>query len=174
MIKKFILLAIIFVAGLMVFQLFIRSKGTDIGQAAPTFEATLKNGNDFNLDDLKGKYVLIDFWGSWCGPCRKEFPFLRELYTKYNSASFSDADGFEIVSIALEKSVDRTSSIIEKEQLDWPYHIVDVSRFVLMSSYAQLYGVKEIPTKVLINPKGLIMGTNLSFREMDRILSERL
>lgn len=174
MIRKIILAGLVVVLGFLAYNFFLRASGTEIGQKAPLIEGTLANGDAFSLEELRGQYVLIDFWGSWCAPCIKEFPELRSLYDQFNGVTFTDAEGFEIVSIALEKSKDRTGSIIERENLSWPYHIIDVSRIVLLSRYAQLYGVTEVPTKVLINPSGEVMGTNLSFDEMRRILRNRI
>ena len=174
MFKKIIAALILLVLGLFFYTFFINSPAKMVGNPAPGFEATLISGEDFSLSDLQGKYVLIDFWGSWCAPCRKEMPALKTLYNKFNNQNFKDASGFEIVSIALERSDKQTRKVIEQEQLNWPYHIIDVSRIVLMSSYAQKYGVSELPTKILINPKGEIMGTNLGFKEMDRLLGDRI
>ena len=164
---------IVLVTVLFVYNYFFKTPSFSSGEKAPEFEATLIDGSAFKLSELQGKYVLLDFWGSWCAPCRKDNPKLKSMYAQYANKNFQDAQGFEIVSIALEKSDKLTRRIIEKEGLDWKYHIIDISRIVLMSDYAQLYSVKEVPTKFFINPKGEIMGTNQSFEEMQRILDER-
>ena len=117
---------------------------------------------------------LLIFGDPGAGPCIKEFPKLRALHEAFHQKSFQDAEGFEIVSIALEKSDKNTRNIIERQGLNWKHHIVDVSRVVLLSPLAQKFGVSELPTKFLVNPKGEFMGTNLSFEEMERILSDRL
>ena len=164
---------IVLVILLFVYNFFLKKPNFSSGEKAPDFDATLIDGEAFKLSDLEGKYVLLDFWGSWCAPCRKDNPKLKSIYKDYANKSFEDADGFEIVSIALEKSDKLTRRIIEKEGLNWKYHVIDVSKIVLMSDYAQLYSVKEVPTKFFINPKGEIMGTNQSFEEMRRILESR-
>ena len=174
MIKKAVVALILIVAALFVYNFYIKPPGSSIGEKAPQFSGTLINGEPFSLSDLRGQYVLIDFWGSWCAPCRKDFPHLRNMYSKFKDQAFQDASGFEIVSIALEKSDKQTRKIIEREELNWPYHIIDVRRAVLMSPYALKYGVSEVPTKILINPDGEIMGFNLSFEEMARILTNRI
>jgi thiol-disulfide isomerase/thioredoxin len=158
----------------LAYRFFLMPPSFDAGEKAPAIESTLINGEPFSLDDLKGQYVLVDFWGSWCGPCRKEIPDLKKLYADYHGRAYKNADDFQIVSIALEKSDKYTRQLIEKEQLNWPYHIIEVSQIVLMSSLARTYEVKELPTKFLINPDGQLMGTDLSFDEMERILNERL
>lgn len=144
------------------------------GAKAPDFTAGLITGEEFSLSDLRGDYVLLDFWGSWCGPCIKEIPELIRLYDDYHDKEYKDAGNFHIVSVALEKSDKQTKRIIESRGLDWDHHIIEVSRVVLMSSIGQLYDVKEVPTKFLINPNGEIMGTNLKIEEMRRLLNERL
>ena len=142
------------------------------GEKAPQFSAMLMDGSSFELKDLEGKYVLIDFWGSWCGPCRQENPDIVQLYQEFNSAEFEDADGFEVVSIAVETNERRWKSAIEKDNLDWKYHIAQLERF--KSPIVSQYGVKEIPTKYLLNQKGEIIGVNLSAGEIAEMLRRRL
>ena len=142
------------------------------GEKAPQFSATLIDGSDFRLSDLEVKYVLVDFWGSWCGPCRRENPGIKNLYNRYNQASFEKAKGFEVLSIGVETNEKRWKRAIEKDGLDWKYHIAQMDRF--KSPIVAQYGVKEIPTKYLLNEKGEIIGVNLSVEEMDRMLSRRL
>lgn len=172
--RKLISGMILLVAAFFAYDFFLKPPNFKGGALAPDFSSTLLSGEEFSLSDLKGNYVLLDFWGSWCGPCHKEIPNLKSLYSSFHDKSFEEAENFEIVSIALEKSDALTKKIIESKGLNWNYHIIEVSKLVMMSSLAQKYDVKELPTKFLINPKGEIMGTNLSFEEMNRILSERL
>jgi thiol-disulfide isomerase/thioredoxin len=141
------------------------------GQKAPQFKAELLNGDSFNLSDLEGKYVLIDFWGSWCGPCRRENPQLVDLYNKHNNSIFTDASGFEVVSIGVENREASWKTAIQKDGLEWPYHIAQTERF--KSPIVSQYGVKEIPTKYFLNEKGEIIGVNLDIAEIDRMLERR-
>ncbi len=145
------------------------------GQEAPNFSTTLMDGRSFSLKDTRGKYVLLDFWGTWCGPCRAEFPHLIALNNKYKNAKIPGADGFEIVSIALERegSEERTKRNIDKLGLDWDYHIFDpITNFKLFNAdiATGLYGVRELPTKYLIAPDGGIVGVNISFEEIHKVL----
>lgn len=142
------------------------------GESVPEFEAQLMNGESFKLSDLKGKYILLSFWGSWCGPCRKENPALVGLYKKYHGKKFKSASNFEIVSIAIETNEKSWKNAIEKDGLIWPYHIVQMNRF--KSPIASKYGVKEIPTKYLLNEKSEIIAVNLSIAEISKMLDNRL
>lgn len=142
------------------------------GEKAPQFSATLMDGTSFKLEELEGKFVLVDFWGSWCGPCRKENPGIVDLYNTYNQASFDNAKGFEVLSIGVESNDKRWKKAIDKDGLKWRYHIAQMERF--KSPIVAQYGVKEIPTKYLLNQKGEIIGVNLSVNEIDRMLSKRL
>jgi thiol-disulfide isomerase/thioredoxin len=161
-------LAIIGFIGYKVYQM---PKFSD-GEIAPSFQTELLDGKSFALADLKGSYVLLDFWGSWCGPCRMESPDLVKLHKKFNGESYTDADGFEIVSVAIETNETRWKKAIEKDQLNWRYHIVQLDRF--SGPIATEYGVREIPTKYLLDTKGEILMVNPSFNELETFLTERL
>lgn len=172
--QKILIGLILIVGGLILYNFFLKAPSFGLGEKAPLIKNKLITGEAFNLADLQGKYVLIDFWGSWCGPCRKEIPALKSLYADYNGKKYKNAEDFEILSIALEKSNKYTKQLIKSEGLVWPNHIIDVAKIVMLSDIAQQYDVKELPTKFLLNPNGEFMGTDLSFDEMRRLLDERL
>lgn len=174
MIKKVLGLAILVVVGFFIYDFFFKLPSFKNGAEAPTFTGTLVNGQNFDLADLRGQYVLVDFWGSWCGPCHKEIPGLKALYDRYHGRQFNDGSDFQIVSIALEKSDKYTKQIISNKALDWPYHIIDTNPIIMVSKYAQLYDVKDLPSKFLINPDGNIIANNLSLDEMSKLLDARL
>lgn len=144
------------------------------GKVAPAIEAQLIDGNDFMLEDLRGHYVLLDFWGTWCPPCRKDNPNLVAIYRQFHNKTFKDAAGFEIVSVALEKTDKYWRKTILKDSLAWPYHILKESRVVLTDPLARAYGVTDLPTKFLINPQGKIVGTNLTRQQIEEYLRARL
>lgn len=167
-----LILIVLFLLGQYIYKL----PRFDDGEKAPAFEATLLDGASMSLEELKGNYVLIDFWGSWCGPCRAENPQLVSLYSKYKGRSFENAEAFEIVSIGIEQRKERWLRAIKKDQLDWKYHILDQATNLRFfdSPIAGVYGITEVPSKYLIDPRGNIIGVNPSVEEVDQLLSGHL
>ncbi len=173
MIRKIILILCV-VLGLFAYDFFIKPPSFETGEAAPNFEATLIDDSPFTLSELRGNFVLLDFWGSWCGPCLKEIPELKTFHSRFEGQLFKNGEKLIIVSIALEKSDQSTRIIIQREGLIWPHHIIDVRPIVMMSPIAQKFDVKELPTKFLLNPQGEIMATNMSFEQMTKLLVDRI
>lgn len=127
------------------------------GMKAP--ELVLKTPQDktLKLSELnKGRYILLDFWASWCGPCRRANPALVRLYKEYSVKSFKGAkNGFTVVSVSLDKNKDAWVKAIETDQLSWPYHMSDLGAW--QSEAAKIYGVEFIPQAVLIGPDGKVI-----------------
>ena len=167
---------IILVIGLFIARYFYMKPKFVNGETAPVFSAALPQGQSFELAQLRGSYVLLDFWGSWCGPCRAESPGLVQLYQKYRDQTFKDAAGFEVVSVGIERNEESWKKAIQVLNLDWPYHILDLSSSMKFfnGAIADQYGIKEVPTKFLLNPDGVIIGVNQSPREIDKLLSKKI
>lgn len=142
------------------------------GEVAPPFSSSLRDGTNFSLTDLKGDFVLLDFWGSWCGPCRKANPGLVRIHKAFSRKRSGQYPGFHIVSVGVETNLQRWEKAIQQDGLTWPYHLTDTDLF--KGEIARLYGVKEIPTSYLINPEGMIIGVNLSEDKLNEVLTKHL
>lgn len=118
------------------------------GTMAPDFTAETLDGNELTLSDLRGKYVMIDFWGTWCGPCLEALPVIKEAYERYGG------ENFEIVGIANEPSLDRFEQFIERENIQWP-QIPEI--YKENNETQELYSVNSYPTYYLVDPKGEIV-----------------
>ena len=164
-------LLVLFVIGIVV---FIRMGSSVSKTELPELKDTLITGEPFDMQSLKGQIVLLDFWGSWCGPCRRENPQLSALYKKYQDKRFQDALGFEIVSVAMEKNDKRVRDVIKKDGLDWPYHIIKVNRVLLASSLARDFGVTDLPAKFLYDHEGNLISKNARVADIDAYLQTRI
>jgi len=136
-----------------------------IGQKAPDFTLTTPDGKQLALSSLKGKYVLIDFWASWCGPCRQENPNVVKTYLEFKDK------GFEILGVSLDTERANWLAAIEKDKLTWK-HVSDLQGW--KSSAASLYGVTGIPHTVLIDKQGVIIAKNLRGEALRAKISELL
>lgn len=125
----------------------------DPGKIAPDFTQNRIDGTPMKLSDLRGKVVLLDFWASWCGPCRKENPNVVANYNKYKDK------GFTVMSVSLDKNKEAWEAAIQRDGLTWPNHVSDLKQWG--NEVAQQYQVRSIPFSVLIDKDGKIIATNL-------------
>ncbi len=132
------------------------------GKMAPDFTEMSTTGDSLSLSDLRGKVVLLDFWASWCGPCRRENPNVVNVYKKYQE------DGFTVMSVSLDKDEGRWLAAIEQDNLNWPNHVSDLKQW--QSRVARMYGVSGIPFTVLIDQEGKIIRTKLRGTELEEEL----
>jgi thiol-disulfide isomerase/thioredoxin len=140
------------------------------GEPAPDFQAVLPDGRPFQLAELRDRYVLLQFWGSWCGPCRAENPDLVTLYRKYGG------EAFQMVSIGIERDTARWERAITHDGLAWPYHFIEITpslRF-FNAPIANQFGIKKLPSLFLLGPGGAIQRINPGMEELDELLGREL
>jgi len=134
-------------------------EGLNLGNKAPDLEFADPSGKLIKLSSLRGSVVLIDFWASWCGPCRMENPTVVEAAKRFADARFKVGNGFKIYSVSLDMNGGAWTAAIAKDGLYWPYHVSDLKGW--SSAAAAKYGVNSIPTNVLINGQGIIIAKGL-------------
>jgi len=148
-----------------VIRQILETKRTQVGIQATDFTQNDVNGKPVKLSDFKGKYVLLDFWASWCAPCRRENPNVKEAYAKYKSK------GFEVLGVSLDKEEAKAAWLkaIADDKLTWT-QVSDLRSW--NNEAAVLYSVKAIPTNFLIDPQGKIIAKDLRGEELQLKLKE--
>lgn len=144
-------------------------KNSSVGVAAPDFSGLTPEGKEVKLTDYRGKYVVIDFWGSWCHACRHSHPHMRELYEKYHS------QGLEFIHIAneyqkkLEEKKEKWLAAIKEDQIGAFTHILNTAD----NDIVKVYNIQAFPTKILVSPTGEILGRwEGEALELDRMLEK--
>lgn len=142
-----------------------RMKAVEVGASAPTFTYFLADDKQKeNLKQFEGKYLLIDFWASWCGPCRGSIPGLKELYAKYESK------GFEILAVSVDEKKESWLKALSEENMPWPQAHTPRSGKEVMGAYQ----FSSIPFLVLIDRDGKIVKRGISMSKLEEILEEVL
>lgn len=143
-----------------------------VGATVPDFTLTTLQGEDLSLSEVEGKYILIDFWASWCVPCRASFPHLKELYAKYNK------NGFEVVGIGTADAGSKWKKAIEEDQTEWK-HVFDGDvneegngKGKSYGPVAKTYGVPFLPTTFLIDSERKIVARQIRGKDIDKMLTE--
>ncbi|MFY9150679.1 MAG: TlpA disulfide reductase family protein [Prolixibacteraceae bacterium] len=144
-------------------EIVAEQKKTAIGVVAPDFTMNDPEGKPVQLSSLRGKVVMIDFWASWCGPCRQENPNVVKLYDQYHSK------GFEILGVSLDRSKDDWINAIKDDNLKW-IHVSDLQYW--QNATARLYGVNAIPQTYLLDQDGKIIAKGLRSEELAKKLAE--
>jgi peroxiredoxin len=139
--------------------------GLKVGQQAPDISLPDQTGNIKTLSSLRGKYVLLDFWASWCGPCRFENPNVVRLYQKYQDKNFT------ILSVSLDSDEKSWLRAIEADGMEWN-HVSDLKKWE--SSIIPVYHLDAIPMTYLLDDKGIIIGKNLRGADLENKLAEVL
>jgi thiol-disulfide isomerase/thioredoxin len=128
------------------------------------YSGNLVDGTPINPAELKGKVVLVDFWATWCGPCKAELPNVLTNYEKYHSR------GFEVVGVSCDSDKDALLKFIDDKKLPWPIMFQGPGQ----RSMAAYYGITGIPTAILTNKKGEVVSLNARGEELTRLLGEML
>jgi len=138
-----------------------QKEGFNVGQIAPNIELTSIDGKTMKLSDFRGKVVLVDFWASWCRPCRMANPHVVEAYKKYKDKKFKNADGFMVWGVSLDRNASAWKEAVKADGLVWN------TNFLGNQKVAGQYGVRSIPSQFLIDGNGVIVASFVGYNKKD-------
>ncbi len=141
----------------------MQKQGIGVGAVAPDFKLPTPDGKTVSLSSLRGKYVLIDFWASWCGPCRQENPNVVKMYNRFKGSDF------EILGVSLDQDKGKWEKAIEKDGLTW-LHVSDLKGWE--SAAASLYNITGIPATYLLDKEGKVIAKNLRGKKLEAKIAE--
>jgi thiol-disulfide isomerase/thioredoxin len=164
-----LLLAFFMVANYSFAQKKNNLEGIEIGMFAPDIVLPNIDGDTVSLSDFNGKIVLINFWASWCSPCRKKTPDLLKIYNDYKTAKFNNNEsGFVIFNVSLDRNDKAWTKSIIADKMENTINIGDMNGW--KNSAASSYNIKSIPSNVLIDGEGRVLAVNLSIKDLKKKL----
>ena len=169
--RTLILSVALLLLGSTISTVFAQSTGLEIGNRAPEIKLSTIKGDIVALSSLKGKLVLIDFWGTWCSPCVEEQSELAKLYRKYKQVAFTNGKGFEIYGVSLDVKKTNWENFVTTNKINW----IQVSDLKFWRSpVAKTYNIQGLPFNILIDANGTILAKNLHGTELEKAIASFL